>query len=182
MKVESLHCPNCGAPIQFDPASPPNFCTYCGSALSFDDGIHHTTVDNAHDFGYQFEQGRMRAQQEARARAQAGDNQPPRNQGAAWVYTTAPSQTTYVYPDDSQQLLVKSVNKHVFVWVYAFLLGGLGIDRFVRGQIGWGLLKLFTAGFGGLWWFIDFTIALYKAYIVYGAQEDVQFLAGHWTA
>lgn len=28
------------------------------------------------------------------------------------------------------------VNKHVFAWVFCFLLGELGVDRFVRGQVG----------------------------------------------
>ena len=28
----------------------------------------------------------------------------------------------------------KRVNKHVFAWVFCFLLGELGVDRFVRGQ------------------------------------------------
>ena len=30
----------------------------------------------------------------------------------------------------------KRVNKHVFAWVFCFLLGELGVDRFVRGQVG----------------------------------------------
>jgi len=31
---------------------------------------------------------------------------------------------------------VSTTNKHVFVWVFTFLLGGFGIDRFTRGQVG----------------------------------------------
>ncbi len=44
----------------------------------------------------------------------------------------------------------KRINKHVFVWVFTFLIGGLGVDRFVRGQIGLGVLKLLTGGGCGI--------------------------------
>jgi len=45
-------------------------------------------------------------------------------------------------------------------------LGGLGVDRFVLGQTVLSLLKLFTAGGCGLWWFIDL-------FLIMGATKDV---------
>ncbi len=41
------------------------------------------------------------------------------------------------------------------VFLFSFFLGGLGIDRFVLGDKGIGVLKLLTGGLCGILWFID---------------------------
>ncbi|MCU4117123.1 TM2 domain-containing protein [Mycoplasma zalophi] len=46
------------------------------------------------------------------------------------------------------------MSRLVFLLI-SFFLGGLGIDRFIKGQIGLGVLKLITAGGFGIWWLID---------------------------
>lgn len=43
-------------------------------------------------------------------------------------------------------------------FVLAWLLGGLGVDRFYLGQVGLGVLKLVTFGGCGLWALIDMVI------------------------
>ena len=76
----------------------------------------------------------------------------------------------------------KYMNKHVFVWVGNFLFGGLGVDRFMRGQIGLGILKLITAGACGVWALIDFIISLTKAYgQAFSADEDIVFINGKYA-
>lgn len=80
----------------------------------------------------------------------------------------------------------RTVNKHVFVWVGNFLFGGLGVDRFMRGQVGLGVLKLLLStigwitilgGFAGwIWTLIDWIISMTKAYgSAYGSTEDITF-------
>lgn len=43
----------------------------------------------------------------------------------------------------------------IFLLIISIFFGTLGIDRFIMGQVGWGLLKLITGGGFGIWWIID---------------------------
>ncbi len=76
----------------------------------------------------------------------------------------------------------KRIDKNIFTWVFAFLLGELGVDRFVRGQIGLGVLKLITVGGCGIWALIDWIIAMMKAYgEAYGAEQEFVFIDGQYS-
>jgi len=46
--------------------------------------------------------------------------------------------------------------------VLSILFGGLGVDRFMMGQIGLGILKLITLGGVGIWWLIDWIMIAAK--------------------
>lgn len=60
---------------------------------------------------------------------------------------------------------METSDKNYFVTVLlCFFLGTLGIHRFYVGKIGTGILMLVTAGGLGIWWLIDFIIALFAQF------------------
>jgi TM2 domain-containing membrane protein YozV len=61
---------------------------------------------------------------------------------------------------------VKKVN-WVLTLIMSILFGGLGVDRFIMGHVGLGILKLvvtiITLGIGGfVWWVIDIVLIATK--------------------
>ena len=56
----------------------------------------------------------------------------------------------------------KEWQRQLTILVISFLAGYFGLDRFYRGQIGWGVLKLITCGAVGIWYSIDLAIAAYR--------------------
>ena len=67
----------------------------------------------------------------------------------------------------------KRIDKNIFLLVGTFLFGSFGVDRFMRGQILVGVVKLLTLGLSGIWTLIDFIYALamyskYKEEFIFG--------------
>lgn len=75
--------------------------------------------------------------------------------------TPAPVQTNPPEPPTIQPA-TDEVGTHSFLaaWLFALLLGWLGIDRFYLGKVGTGILKLITLGGLGIWALIDLIIIL----------------------
>ncbi|MCK4996764.1 TM2 domain-containing protein [Candidatus Pacearchaeota archaeon] len=46
--------------------------------------------------------------------------------------------------------------------VFSVIFGSLGVDRFIMGKVGTGLLKLFTFGGFGIWWIVDIILIATK--------------------
>ena len=50
----------------------------------------------------------------------------------------------------------------VLTLIMSIIFGTLGVDRFIMGQVGLGILKLITAGGCGIWWLIDLVLIASK--------------------
>jgi TM2 domain-containing membrane protein YozV len=46
--------------------------------------------------------------------------------------------------------------------IMSIVFGSLGVDRFIMGKIGTGILKLITFGGCGVWWLIDLILVATK--------------------
>jgi TM2 domain-containing membrane protein YozV len=52
--------------------------------------------------------------------------------------------------------------RQLTILIISFLAGYLGLDRFYRGEIALGVIKLITVGGFGIWYLVDLAIAAYR--------------------
>ena len=65
MRLIHMKCPDCGSVLDVDPnGKPVLFCQFCGARLLIDDESKNIHFDDPEKAGYEFEQGRIKAQKE----------------------------------------------------------------------------------------------------------------------
>ncbi len=70
----------------------------------------------------------------------------------------------------------KQVN-WTLVLIMSIFFGSLGVDRFIMGKVGTGILKLITLGGFGVWWLIDIILIATKHKfkgVVWETQQQAQ--------
>ena len=79
--------------------------------------------------------------------------------------------------DDARYGTISSVEMKdpTTMLLISIFLGGIGVDRFMLGQVGMGILKLLTAGLCGILWIIDI-IGISKKTAEYNYNELMKVL------
>jgi TM2 domain-containing membrane protein YozV len=52
--------------------------------------------------------------------------------------------------------------RQLTILIISFLAGYFGLDRFYRGEVALGVIKLITCGGLGVWYLVDLAIAAYR--------------------
>jgi len=58
--------------------------------------------------------------------------------------------------------MAKRKVKWTLTLIMSIIFGSLGVDRFIMGHVGLGILKLITLGGLGIWWLIDLILIATK--------------------
>ncbi len=82
-----------------------------------------------------------------------------------------------VHVDDSRYATITSIELKdpTTMLLISFFLGGIGVDRFMMGETGVGILKLLTGGLCGILWLID-VIGISKKVQEYNYNELMKIL------
>jgi TM2 domain-containing membrane protein YozV len=95
--------------------------------------------------------------------------------------SATPSHVTVNVTAPHAVLPVRRVNKVAYV-LLTFFFGVIGVHRFLRGQIGLGILYIFTGGLFGIGVLIDFIISLVKLGEYHADYYEFSYVPnGHWA-
>lgn len=137
MKLISMKCPHCSGTLEVSPDAKQAKCPYCNTQILIDDEVQHVQFDNSEQAGYDFEKGRIKAQQDAalrqaeieRARVRATQEAERKKKNRVWWILG----WIFFFPIPLTVLIAKSkklkpVLKIIFIaalWASVILIGAL---------------------------------------------------------
>ena len=74
MKLVEMKCKNCGAKLKVNADAKDANCQFCGAEFKIDDEVQHVKYDDMEQAGYEFEKGKIRAQQEHKEKSPGSTN------------------------------------------------------------------------------------------------------------
>ena len=132
MKLVEMKCKNCGAKLKVDSEAKEAHCEFCGVDFKIDDEVQHHKFDDMEQSGYEFEKGRIRAQQESRAKSTSNNNYvPPHPQKKnnktlwlvlAWIFLL-PFTATYFIATSKKLEKKWKIIIIVVIWVLFIIIG-----------------------------------------------------------
>ena len=150
MKLVSLVCPQCGGTLKAPENVKQMQCPFCNTTVMLDDEVQHVQFDNSKQAGYDFEKGRIAAQQDHAAQQARYNQEVIRAQQEAkrkrknliwWVLGWI-----FIFPVPLTILIVKSkklkpVIKAVLIaalWVTVILFGAIAnLDQQKNDKVIW---------------------------------------------
>ena len=128
MKLLEMKCKNCGALLKVEEDAQFINCQYCNTKYKLDDEVQHINYDDMEKSGYEFEKGRIRAQQEQK-RTQKNYNElnnvnnksKKKNNNAIWLILAwiflLPLTATYFIAKNNKLDKKKKIAMIAIMWI-----------------------------------------------------------------
>lgn len=137
MKLVEIKCKNCNSSIKVEEDSDYIKCEFCGSTYKLDDEVKHIKYDDMEQSGYDFEKGRIRAQQEHSANVSDKIYSPKTKKNnrivwivLAWIFLF-PFTATYFIAKSEKLDKKKKIIIIVVMWIVFLLIAAFDsvLDR-----------------------------------------------------
>ena len=128
MKLLEMKCKNCGALLKVEEDAQFINCQYCNTKYKLDDEVQHIKYDDMEKSGYEFEKGRIRAQQEQKRTQKnynelnnVNNNSKKKNNNAiwrilAWIFLL-PLTATYFIAKNNKLDKKKKIAMIAIMWI-----------------------------------------------------------------
>lgn len=104
MKLIEMKCKNCGAILKVEEETKDINCQYCHAKYKLDDEMKHIKFDEMEQSGYEFEKGRIRAQQEQNNNSNNVNNKKKNNKTLwlilAWIFLLPFTATYFIVKNE----------------------------------------------------------------------------------